>query len=247
MWRSPRAGACLLVTLVGAALAATAAPAGAGTVAPAAAEPADTVQVRFAVTKFVVRGKHLLATGQTIATFQTTQGAYSTAKPFSAKVVRVRAAGSSVRTPQAATRICDLLNLNLAPTHLELLGLIVDLSRVVLTIRANTEGGILGALLCGLGGPVATTQTAAQLTQLTQTSGLGVGPGFTLPLQLGSPDVQRAAVICRLLDLTLGPLDLSLLGLVVHLDALRLTITADSTRGLLGSLLCSLGGVPTLP
>jgi hypothetical protein len=55
------------------------------------------------------------------------------------------------------------------------------------------------------------------------------------------------------LDLTLGPLDLNLLGLLVHLgggatgnDPLHLTITADPTKGLLGSLWCGLaGGVPT--
>jgi hypothetical protein len=55
------------------------------------------------------------------------------------------------------------------------------------------------------------------------------------------------------LDLTLGPLDLNLLGLMVHLgggasgnDPLHLTITADPTKGLLGSLLCGLaGGLPT--
>ena len=55
-----------------------------------------------------------------------------------------------------------------------------------------------------------------------------------------------------MLDLTLGPLDLNLLGLMVHLgggasgnDTLHLTITADPTKGLLGSLLCSLAGRTT--
>jgi hypothetical protein len=44
--------------------------------------------------------------------------------------------------------------------------------------------------------------------------------------------------ICTVLDLTLGPLDLNLLGLMVHLDTVHLVITADSEGGLLGSLLC---------
>lgn len=50
--------------------------------------------------------------------------------------------------------------------------------------------------------------------------------------------------ICPVLDLTLGPLDLNLLGLMVHLDKVHLTITADSTGGILGSLLCGLLSPP---
>jgi hypothetical protein len=54
--------------------------------------------------------------------------------------------------------------------------------------------------------------------------------------------------LCQVLDLTLGPLDLSLLGLVVHLDQVHLDIDADPTGGLLGQLLCGLaGGVPPTP
>jgi hypothetical protein len=53
-------------------------------------------------------------------------------------------------------------------------------------------------------------------------------------------------VICTVLDLTVGPLDLNLLGLLVHLDRVHLLITADSNGGILGSLLCSLaGGAPS--
>src|SRR5436189_5551687 len=49
-----------------------------------------------------------------------------------------------------------------------------------------------------------------------------------------------AQKICPVLDLTLGPLDLNLLGLMVHLDKVHLTITADSQGGLLGQLFCSI-------
>jgi hypothetical protein len=46
---------------------------------------------------------------------------------------------------------------------------------------------------------------------------------------------------CQILDLRLGPLDLNLLGLVVHLDEVHLNITAQSGPGnLLGNLLCGL-------
>jgi hypothetical protein len=50
------------------------------------------------------------------------------------------------------------------------------------------------------------------------------------------------AGIGTVLDLVLGPLDLNLLGLMVHLDKVHLVITADSEGGILGSLLCSLAG-----
>lgn len=45
---------------------------------------------------------------------------------------------------------------------------------------------------------------------------------------------------CQILSLTLGPLDLNLLGLMVHLNQVVLNITAQSGPGnLLGNLLCA--------
>jgi len=49
-----------------------------------------------------------------------------------------------------------------------------------------------------------------------------------------------AAGTCQILMLTLGPLDLNLLGLMVHLNQVVLNITAQSGAGnLLGNLLCA--------
>jgi hypothetical protein len=49
-----------------------------------------------------------------------------------------------------------------------------------------------------------------------------------------------AAASCRILDLTLGPLHLDLLGLVIDLNQVHLTITAVPGPGnLLGNLLCA--------
>jgi hypothetical protein len=46
---------------------------------------------------------------------------------------------------------------------------------------------------------------------------------------------------CTIFDLTLGPLDLDLLGLVVDLNQVHLTITGQTGPGnLLGNLLCGL-------
>jgi len=53
-----------------------------------------------------------------------------------------------------------------------------------------------------------------------------------------------AAASCDILHLTLGPLDLNLLGLVVHLDRVVLDITAQQGPGnLLGNLLCAITGI----
>jgi hypothetical protein len=56
---------------------------------------------------------------------------------------------------------------------------------------------------------------------------------------------QRAArASCDVLNLVLGPLDLDLLGLQVHLDRIVLNIVAQSGAGnLLGNLLCAVAGL----
>jgi hypothetical protein len=58
--------------------------------------------------------------------------------------------------------------------------------------------------------------------------------------QLVTLPVTSAAGTCQVLHLELGPLDLNLLGLMVHLNKVVLDITAQSGPGnLLGNLLCS--------
>jgi hypothetical protein len=55
---------------------------------------------------------------------------------------------------------------------------------------------------------------------------------------------QINAVGCEVLDLVLGPLDLDLLGLVVHLDRVVLNITAVPGAGnLVGNLICAIVGL----
>jgi hypothetical protein len=53
-----------------------------------------------------------------------------------------------------------------------------------------------------------------------------------------------AEATCDILHLELGPLDLNLLGLMVHLDQVVLDITAQQGPGnLLGNLLCAIAGL----
>ena len=74
--------------------------------------------------------------------------------------------------------------------------------------------------------------------------------GTALPTS-GSATALRSALAtaatsgaCNVLNLDLGPLDLNLLGLQVHLDEVVLDITAQPGPGnLLGNLLCSVAGL----
>jgi hypothetical protein len=57
-------------------------------------------------------------------------------------------------------------------------------------------------------------------------------------------DAAATQASCEILHLELGPLDLNLLGLVVHLDRIVLDITAQSGPGnLLGNLLCAVANL----
>jgi hypothetical protein len=60
---------------------------------------------------------------------------------------------------------------------------------------------------------------------------------------LASPAAQSSQLVCRVLTLTLGPLDLNLLGLRVQLNRLNLRITAIPGGGLLGDLLCGIANL----
>jgi hypothetical protein len=244
--------------LLVAALAAVALSVAAGTASAAspaqqsateAAAAANTLDLRFSVTKVVARGKQLVAVGNVIGTVDTPEGTKIVREPFAAKVRSIKKSGRSL---QRATRICDILSLDLAPLRLELLGLIVELDRVVLTIKANSNGGLLGSLLCGLAGgsglaTLPTTTAANKLTTAIKQGGLVTGPTVSVPIQAQQlPPVPPG--VCTVLDLVLGPLDLNLLGLMIHLDRVHLRITADPAGGLLGSLLCGLaGGPPPVP
>ena len=63
-----------------------------------------------------------------------------------------------------------------------------------------------------------------------------------IPVTLGGAANGPAApnATCSILDLSIGPIDLDLLGLVVHVDEINITIDAQSGPGnLLGNLLCA--------
>jgi hypothetical protein len=70
----------------------------------------------------------------------------------------------------------------------------------------------------------------------------GVEPNGTRALRTNGPSVAQAT--CPILHLDLGPLDLNLLGLTVHLNEVILDITAVPGAGnLLGNLLCAVANL----
>lgn len=75
----------------------------------------------------------------------------------------------------------------------------------------------------------------------TLTDSLGTIVG-TVTQQITLP-VTSISGTCEILHLKLGPLDLNLLGLMVHLDKIVLDITAQQGGGLLGDLLCAIANL----
>ena len=219
-----------------------------------------TVTVRLTVNRFVKRGSRLYAVGTAISQFKPTA---ENAAKYPTKTVR-RAFSAPVRKLkriQSAQRICPVLDLTLGPLDLNLLGLMVHLDTVHLTITADSNGGLLGSLLCSLAGRgspgLVSMKAAKTLTRAVHRSGLSTrGIRMSVPLYQTTSGsgattlstTKSPMAICTVLELTLGPLDLNLLGLMVHLggaaptDPVHLLITADSDGGILGSLLCSLAG-----
>jgi hypothetical protein len=213
---------------------------------PASGSTAQTAQVHvgFKIGKFVAHHKQLVAHGSVNATVMTSEGAtHSVSKPFSA-VVRTK--GFRV----LAARTCSVLTLQLNKLALTLLGLNVDLGKVLLTIKANPHGGVLGSLFCQLAHTKVKVRHLAsyarKLTAVTHRSGLSKSSNL-LGTSAAIAGQQQAApgAVCPILDLILGPLHLDLLGLIVDLNQVHLSITADPNGGVLGSLFCSLAGSTT--
>jgi len=160
-------------------------------------------------------------------------------------------------TPATSTTpaTCPILNLHLDPIHLSLLGLNVDTSPICLEITATEgPGNLLGNLLCG--GLTDLLDSATALTNATPTANLsGLTGGLSslltsvtsqlgnLTAQSGSATPVTGGTTTQILDLSLGPVNLNLLGLNVSLDNCSdgpVTVMVSATTGsgnLLGNLL----------
>jgi hypothetical protein len=173
---------------------------------------------------------------------------------------------------------CPILDLELGPIYLDLLGLVVETSPICLQITAYQSQGLLGDLLCavanllagglsledilaGVGLPAEGDFAIAQIPGLTPDQINQLLGGLTNLLNQALENLRDAILErilpgrgrnCPILQLELGPLDLTLLGLEVILDdcdggPVTVDITAQRRGGLLGNLLCGLlGGLDSL-
>jgi hypothetical protein len=135
---------------------------------------------------------------------------------------------------------CTILTLTLETLELNLLGLQVHLEKVVLNVTGQRHGGVLGSLFCSLAGAHAKAARAAAARRLNTAIRR---TGVVRPLAV-TADVRATASAagptCNVLNLVLGPLHLNLLGLLVELNQVHLTVVAEPTGGVLGSLFCGL-------
>lgn len=163
-------------------------------------------------------------------------------------------------SPNAADPTCPILHLELGPIFLNLLGLVVETSEICLDITAHPGEGLLGDLLCAVANLLngGTVPLAAILNGLLEQGVLGDFLGGLTDLLNGALGVATAgnalaAAECNILNLAVGPLDLTLLGLQVELDdcnngPVTVDITAVPGPGnLLGNLLCGLAGLLDAP
>lgn len=209
------------------------------------------------ITSVAVQNGQLVASGKLgSATFTT---------PITLSIESASTAATAAGTMAAAAAV-PILDLSLAPIHLNLLGLAVDTSKICLDIAAQPgSGNLLGNLLAGvanllnggtpLGGILSGLNTTDLTNLLNGITGLlnGALGQLTAPTSLAgvgsSATGAGGAGAVNILNLSLGPVDLNLLGLTVHLDncangPVTVDITAQPGPGnLLGNLLGGLGNL----
>lgn len=135
---------------------------------------------------------------------------------------------------------CTILTLNLEELNLDLLGLNVHLEKVMLNVTGQPHGGALGSLFCSLAHAKVKAARVAAVARLNHAIHRhGVVRPISFAVKLRATTASTAGE-CKVLDLILGPLNLNLLGLVVDLNKVHLTITANPTGGALGTLFCGL-------
>jgi hypothetical protein len=171
--------------------------------------------------------------------------------------------GQNFTTPLTGTikpgpnaRSCPVLNLHLGPINLSVLGLNVNTSEICLNIDAQRGRGLLGSLLCGglndvlnsaSGG--STGQATSQLNTLLNNGNFlsGLTRTFSQARTQLTSFTPAQGTTSPVLNLSLGPVRLNLLGLKVNLDNCQngpVTVNVSATQGggLLGDLIYGLTG-----
>lgn len=208
-----------------------------------------TVNVR--VDKFVVEGRRVLARGAASTRVLTRDGL-------------VRKQQKEVSLTVKAGDSCRVLYLRLDDLQVKLLGLDLDVSTVTVRIQGDNKR-VLGKLFCQLAesirleqvtsaAPIARSLNRELEGRPMQVLGFRAAlyaqdaqvPAVPAPVAGQPAPAPAATPSCQLLDLTIGPLNLDLLGLVVDLygadrsKPVRVVATADPNGGVLGRTLCKL-------
>ncbi len=167
------------------------------------------------------------------------------APPLPAPIAQPLGGPPAPGTPAASTTAApatQILQLQLNPIDLNLLGLEVQTNQITVTVSAQPgPGNLLGNLLSGVGNLLnlqgvntALNNVLSNVVSLLNASKLGVS-GVSTTGSLGSSTGTSSTPI---LDLYVAPIHLDLLGVLVDTGAIHLTITAHSGPGLiLGNLL----------
>lgn len=233
--RRPSLAVGLAALLMGGGVVAKPAPAQ----APGDRTPTRQVAVDVQVDRFAVVGRDIVARGSSTSRVRTRDG-------------MVRTQRKAVRLAVSAGQSCRVLYLRLDDLQVKLLGLNVDTSTVTVRI-AGDDRRVLGRLFCQLAKSIKLERVtdAAGVTRSLNRRLRGrpmevLGFRAALNQQQAPAPAPGQPPMCPILDLTIGPLNLDLLGLVVDLygatrsQPVRVVATADPNGGVLGATLCKL-------
>lgn len=163
---------------------------------------------------------------------------YGSKRPFATRYFRFRHSGARHRDRVAGRHAKVTQARQVAPP--------APACAAVTRSGGSGNRGITSSIPCEVAGIPTTCQVT--VTSFTVVNGVltavgtvtGGTPSVTVPF---SAPVQATGT-CQVLDLTLGALNLDLLGLVVDLNQVHLTITEQQGRGnLIGNLLCAVAGL----
>jgi len=151
---------------------------------------------------------------------------------------RFDALSRSLSNSTSRRGVLRLVGVGIAGTAIGAVGLNSAQAKKGGSVTAPVTGTVNGAAYSG----------TLTITKFAKQSGdvvaLGTLDGVLAQIGQIAIPVSTITGSCEILHLELGPLDLTLLGLVVHLDRIVLDITAEQGPGnLLGNLLCAIAGL----
>ena len=161
-----------------------------------------------------------------------------------AVVALVGGAGAQAASAQSITNEFGTLKTSKVTGHTDKGATFAGKYKVIRFVDSNGHLKAVGRLSGTLTKKSGATKDVAGRVRMPVNMAATRAANATSALPTTSSTVGTSVVSCDILHLVLGPLDLDLLGLVVHLDKVVLDITAVPGAGaLLGNLLCAVVGL----